>query len=449
MKLTFFGAAGEVTGSCTLLDTGRARILVDCGMFHGKDAGKRNTADFLFDPESIDAVLLTHAHLDHIGRLPKLVADGYDGPIFSTDATRLLTKYMWEDAAKVQAEETEGTGDKPIYGTKEIEKTYRRMQDVPYGDKLTLPGGVTARFRDAGHILGSAFIELNVKGTHFVFSGDIGNDDVPILRNTEPLKDADVVIMESTYGDRTHESAVGRSELLKQAVLDAVQRKAVLMIPAFSLERTQEILYEMNGMVEGGSLQPVPVFLDAPLATDILPVYRRFPEYYDNEAYMTMLVGDDFFRFPGLKVTRRMKDSFTIDKVPKPKVIIAGSGMMGGGRIVRHLAKYMPDPNNMLLVVGFQAEGTRGRRIVEGAKTTAIDDEEIALKAEIRRIDAYSAHGDKDKMLRWLGTAKREPTHVFLNHGEQDSSEALAQLVRRENKNTESVVPVPSQDYEL
>jgi metallo-beta-lactamase family protein len=449
MKLTFFGAAGEVTGSCTLLDTGKSRILVDCGMFHGKDAAKKNRAEFGFDPKSIDAVLLTHAHLDHIGLLPRLVASGYDGPVFANDATRLLTKYMWEDAAKVQAEETEGSEEGPIYGHKEIAATFKRMRGVPYGEKVRLPGAVTAVFRDAGHILGSSFIEVKNRNAQIVFSGDIGNDDVPILRNTEPLTRADIVVMESTYGDRTHESAVGRSELLKKTILEAAARKAVLMIPAFSLERTQEILYEMNGLIEGGSLKPIPTFLDAPLATDILPIYRQFPEYYDNEAYMTMLVGDDFFRFPGLKVTRRFKDSFSIDKVKAPKVIIAGSGMMGGGRIVRHLSRYMPDPNNMLLVTGFQAEGTRGRHIVEGVKSTEIDEEMVELNAEIRRIDAYSAHGDKDKMLRWLGTAKKEPAHVFLNHGEQESSEALAREVRKENKSTESIVPVAGDEYEI
>ncbi|MEA3249903.1 MAG: MBL fold metallo-hydrolase [Patescibacteria group bacterium] len=449
MKLTFFGAAGEVTGSCTMLDTGKARILVDCGMFHGHEAGKKNHAKFLFDPKSLDAVLLTHAHLDHIGRLPRLMKEGFRGSVFTTDATRQLTKYMWEDAAKVQAEETEGSGDGPLYDSRDIAKTFKLLRGVTYGESLTLPGGIKARFRDAGHILGSAFIELNVKGAHFVFSGDIGNDDVPILRNTEPLKSADVVVMESTYGDRSHESSASRADLLKQAVTDVVKRGGVLMIPAFSLERTQEILYEMNGMVEGGALQPIPVFLDAPLATDILPVYRRFPEYYDNEAYVTMLAGDDFFRFPGLKVTRRGRESFGIDNVKPPKVIIAGSGMMGGGRIVRHMARYLPDKRNMLLVVGFQAEKTRGRRIVEGKKTIEIDGAKVAVNAEVRRIDAYSAHGDKDKMLRWLGTSKKEPNMVFLNHGERDSSEALAKLVRQENTGTESVVPVMGEEYEI
>jgi len=449
MKLSFFGAAGEVTGSCTLLDTGKTRLLIDCGLFHGEKAGVRNRADFPFDPKSIDAVLLTHAHVDHLGRLPRLIMQGYDGPVFATEATRLISKYMWVDAAKVQAEDTEGTGEGPIYTEKDIEKTFKRLRGVSYGEQVALPGGVTARFKDAGHILGSSFIEIGFNGTHVVFSGDVGNDDVPILRNTEPMQDADVVVMESTYGDRTHDSAVGRAELLKKVVIDAVKRRAVLMIPAFSLERTQEILYEMNAMVESGELAPVPVFLDAPLATDILPIYRQFPEYYDAEASATMLEGDDFFRFPGLKITRRMKESFTIDKVPSPKVIIAGSGMMGGGRIMRHLARYLPDKQNILLVVGFQAEGTLGRRIVDGSSMVRIDDEDVPVKAELRRIDAYSAHGDRDKMLRWLGTAHGAPRMVFCNHGERDQAEALAQTVQADGHAERAVVPEEGKEYEV
>jgi len=447
MKLTFYGAAGEVTGSKTLIETGGKRFLLDCGLFHGESAA-RNEEPFPFDIKSIDVVILTHAHLDHIGLLPKLVKEGFRGAVYATEPTRLISHRMWEDAAKIQADETEGGGHR-IYDLGDVKQAYKLMQGESYDEWLHLPGGVKIRFRDAGHILGSAFVEFCADGQTLIGSGDIGNDDVPILRNTEPLEDADVVIMESTYGARTHESAVGRSDLLKKAIQDTAARNGTLLIPAFSLERTQEILYEMNGMLEGGALKKLPVFLDGPLAIDLLPIYRQFPEMYDNEAALTKAVGDDFFRFPGLKITRHGKQSYAIDGVSPPKVIIAGSGMMGGGRIVRHLGRYLPNKNNMVLVVGYQALGTRGREILEGAKSIEVDDEIVEVRAEIRKINAYSAHGDKDKLVRWLGTAQRKVKKVFLNHGEQDQSEALAKVIRSGGHAGEAIVPKEGEAYEL
>lgn len=447
MKLTFYGAAGEVTGSKTLIETNGKRFLLDCGLFHGS-SGSRNEEPFGFDVKSIDAVLITHAHLDHIGLLPKMVKEGYRGSIYATEPTRLISKRMWEDAVKVQADDTEGGGHL-IYDLGDVKQAYKQVHGVKYGEWLQLPGNAEVRFRDAGHIFGSAFVEFRVEGQTLVGSGDIGNDDVPILKNTEPLEDADVLIMESTYGARAHGSAVGRAGLLKKAVQDAVARGGTLLIPAFSLERTQEILYEMNGMVEGGVLKQLPVFLDGPLAIDLLPIFRQFPELYDNEAALTRAVGDDFFRFPGLKITRHGKQSYAIDGVSPPKVIIAGSGMMGGGRIVRHLARYLPSKKNMVLVVGYQALGTRGRDIVEGTAMVDIDEEQIPVKAEIRRIDAYSAHGDRDKLTRWLDTAPHKPKKVFLNHGEQDQSEALAQVLRDGGHADEAIVPQEGTTYEI
>ncbi len=447
MQLTFYGAAGEVTGSKTLIETGGKRYLIDCGLFHG-ESSDRNEEDFGFDVKSVDAVIVTHAHLDHIGLIPKMVKEGYRGPIYATEPTRLISLRMWEDAAKVQAEETEGGGHK-IYDLGDVKQAYKQTSGVGYGEWLNLPGNTEVRFRDAGHILGSAFVEFRAEGQTVVFSGDVGNDDVPILKNTESLDDADVVIMESTYGARIHEDAIGRSELLKRAIQDAVVRHGTLLIPAFSLERTQEILYEMNGMIEGGSLQKVPVFLDGPLAIDLLPIFRQFPELYDKEATLTHAVGDDFFRFPGLKITRHGKESYRIDGVAPPKVIIAGSGMMGGGRIVRHLAKYLPSEKNMVLIVGYQASGTRGREILDGASVVDIDEEQVSVNAEIRIINAYSAHGDKDKLVRWLGTAKRKPKKVFLNHGEQDQSEKLAEVIHSGDHADQAIVPAEGTTYEL
>ncbi|MBU0625473.1 MBL fold metallo-hydrolase [Patescibacteria group bacterium] len=447
MKLTFYGAAGEVTGSKTLIETGGQRFLLDCGLFHG-ESEQRNAEPFTFQAKSIDAVIITHAHLDHIGLLPKLIKEGFTGPVYTTEPTRLISKLMWEDAAKIQAEETEGGGHR-IYDLADVQKTYKLLQSVKYDEWRHLPGGVEIRFRDAGHILGSAFIELRAEGLTLVGSGDIGNDDVPIIKNTEPLAEADVIIMESTYGARNHESARGRSALLRRAILDIVKQHGTLIIPAFSLERTQEIIYEINGLIEGGSLPKLPVFLDGPLAINLLPIYRQFPELYDNEAMFMRATGDDFFRFPGLEITLRARESFNIDAVQPPKVIIAGSGMMGGGRVVRHLAHYLPDSKNMVLVVGYQALGTRGRQIADGARLVEIDGSEIEVSAEIRKIEAYSSHGDQSKLLGWLDTAHRLPQTIFLNHGEKDQSQALAEIIKASGRAGRVIVPEEKVIYEI
>jgi metallo-beta-lactamase family protein len=448
MKLTFYGAAGQVTGSKTLIETGGRRFLLDCGLFHGEFSERRNREEFPFDIKSIDAVILTHAHLDHIGLLPRLVKVGYGGPVFATEPTRELCRYMWEDAAKIQAEETDAA-DGPLYDLDDIEHTRKLLRGSDYGESVRIAPNVDIVFRDAGHILGSAFVEIYAEGRVLVGSGDIGNDDVPILNNTVPLKRADAVILESTYGNRTHESAEGRAQMLKQAVKDAVARRSVLLVPAFSLERTQEILYEMNAMVENGEVPELPVFLDSPLATDILPVFRAHPECYDREAITLKSAGDDFFRFPSLKITRRFRESMSIDKVHAPKVIIAGSGMMSGGRIVRHLGRYLQDKKNILFVIGYQALGTRGRQIVEGAKTVMIEDVEVPVAADVRNIDSYSAHGDRDKLLRWIGTAHEAPKMVFCNHGEPDQAEALAEAIRSGGHAADAIMPKEGVKYDI
>ncbi|MFH2063304.1 MAG: MBL fold metallo-hydrolase [bacterium] len=450
MKLTFHGAAGEVTGSKTLIEAAGRRILLDCGLIQGEGSDRRNRAAWPFDPKSLDAVVVTHAHLDHIGLLPRLVRDGYGGPVFSTAPTREISRLMWEDEAKVRDEDA-AAGAEPLFVSADIDETFGRIRGVGYGETVRVAPGVDVRFREAGHVLGSSFVELQADGLTLVGSGDIGNDNVPILRDTEPIGRADAVIMESTYGDRNHEGDESdRREVLRQAVAETVAGRAVLMIPAFSLERTQEILYELNGLVEGGSLPRVPIFLDSPLATGLLPIYRKHSECYDTEAKMLRQSGDDFFRFPGLRIMHGYRESLGIDRVRPPKVIIAGSGMMSGGRIVRHLARYLGDPANTLLVIGFQGQGTLGRRIVERSESIVIDGQTVHVRAKVNQIEAFSAHADRDKLLRWLGSSGGVASgKVFLNHGEPEAAESLATAIREKQLAEEVTVAAPEQTYEI
>ncbi|KPJ84718.1 hypothetical protein AMJ57_05620 [Parcubacteria bacterium SG8_24] len=434
MDIGFHGAAREITGSCHLVETRSTRILVDCGLFQGgEDSYHRNLEPFPFDPRSIDAVILTHAHIDHIGRLPKLVKDGFTGRVFATHPTRLLSRLMWEDAVKVMEDDRRGSRKAPLlYSRKDFSRAFDLTHGFGYGTEIRVSDDFSFTFKDAGHIFGSAFLEAEVEGVRIAFSGDLGNDQVPILRDSENLGRVEVVVLESTYGNRRHESPGERMRRLGEAVRQTAGRRGTLLIPAFSLERTQEILYELNSLVEGGEVPEIPVFLDSPLAIRVLPVYHQFPELYDREAKALKEAGDDFFRFPGLRITKDPKESYGIMSVPPPKVIIAGSGMMHGGRIMRHLARHLSDPGTTVLVVGYQAEGTTGRAVTDGAEAVRIDHEDIPVRAQVESIGAYSAHADQDKLVRWAGGGSGWPERIFLVHGEEPAMESLAGRLRDE-----------------
>ncbi|MFC1703076.1 MBL fold metallo-hydrolase, partial [Patescibacteria group bacterium] len=438
----------EVSGSCTLLEYGGTRVLVDCGMIQGgNNSYQRNLEKFPFDPASLDVVLLTHAHIDHTGRIPKLIKEGFDGRVFATQPTRLLSLYMWRDAAHVMKDDARRHGRERLYTGQDVIKAYEHVHGVKYGTKVKISDGISVKFHDAGHIFGSSFIEMTVGKKQIIFSGDVGNDEVPILRPTENLSNPDIVVMESTYGDRMHEDSGTRYARLKKALLNTIEDKGVLLIPAFSLERTQEILYELNLMVEHKEVPSVPVFLDSPLAIKILPIYHQFTDYYDTDAKQLKASGDDFFKFPGLEITKKGAESEAIHDVPPPKVIIAGSGMMHGGRIMHHLVDYLNNPKTTVLVVGFQSAGTLGRAVVEGAQKVHIDGEEIAVRASVDVIRAYSAHADQEKLLRWLVSGKKLPKRVYLNHGESHSAEVLADRID-ELFGIETVIPNFGETYE-
>lgn len=434
MKITFFGAAREVTGSCTLLETPTTRVIVDCGMHQGSgNSYDRNMAPFPFDPKSIDAVILTHAHIDHTGRTVQLVKNGFKGRIFATHPTRLLSKLMWQDAARVMKDEQRRYGRPAPYMPKDIPATYEMIHGASYDTTVRVSDDFSFKFREAGHIFGSGFIEANAYGTKVVMSGDLGNDYVPILRPTSRIVEGDIVVMESTYGDRVHEDPQHRSERLKAAVIENHAKKGTLLIPAFSLERAQEILYELNTMVENKQVPRSNIFLDSPLAIKALPIYHQFAELYDQEAAALKASGDDFFKFPGLTITKKPAESRAILEAPTPKIIIAGSGMMHGGRIMHHLVDYLSRPNTTLLVVGYQSAGTVGRAISEGAKMVRIDHEQVEVRAKVEIIGSYSAHADQLKLMKWVTSAVDTPRKVYLNHGEPHASEELAQKLRIEH----------------
>ncbi len=436
MQIQFFGATREVTGSCNLVKLHENKILVDCGLFQGsRFASEKNFEPFKFDPTKIDTVLITHAHIDHCGRIPKLVHEGFRGKIIASEPTAELVKLMWQDAVRIMRYGFEKTKQPMLFQEEDVKLALSLIDSVPYHEPVRLPDNATATFYDAGHVLGSSWIKIQLNGKSVVFSGDIGNDDVPIIRDTEPIGKADVVVCESTYGDRTHESPAVRSTKLKKVIENAVERGGALMIPAFSLERTQEILYELNWLTEECKCLPhVPIFLDSPLAIAATDVFKKYTNYYDREAKEIRSVDSDLFDFPRLEVTQSSHASRKINDRNNPKVIIAGGGMMVGGRILHHLIRYLQDPKSTLLIVSYQAEGTLGRKIQDGAKSVSIFGKQIEVKCHIEKIGSYSAHGDQKKMLRWLQTADPTPEHIYLNHGDPDSQDEFIKYIETEIK---------------
>lgn len=450
MKIKFCGADHEVTGSCHLLQTVDKNILVDCGMFQGGNFNEgKNYDNFLFNPSEIDVLLVTHAHLDHIGRIPKLVKEGFKGKIFMTEATVELAILIWEDAYGIMVENNEKYQTPILFDSIDIANSISLCQAIKYNQKIEVLPEIFAVWKDAGHVFGAGFIEVEAEGKRIGFSGDIGNENVPILKDTEKLGAVDVLLCESTYGDRIHEDVDTRQSLLLELLKEGIAKGGTVMIPAFSLERTQEILYELNQLIEYKQALPrVPIFLDSPLAIDMTMVYKRYPEYYDEEAARLHLVGDDFLDFPGLQVTYTREQSKTLNHVPGAKIIIAGAGMMNGGRIVHHALHHLSDPTSTLLIVGYQAEGTLGRKLYEGAKNVNIFDEHIQVNCAVKAIGALSAHGDQNKLLKWVGEAEKIPGKIFCVHGEPHAATELAHRLRDKYK-TETFVPEEGDEVEI
>lgn len=449
LKLTFYGGTGTVTGANFLLENKDKKILVDCGLFQGEKIGDdSNREPFPYKPSDIDILIITHAHIDHIGRVPKLVKDGFRGKIYSTKPTMELTEIMLIDSVRVLTREAQRDNLEPIYREEDVKQAMTLWEGFPYHQEVDLGDGFKMNFRDSGHILGSAMVDIIYNGKKIVFTGDLGNSPAPLLKDTEDIDDADYIVMESVYGDRNHESKEDRKTQLEDIIEETMSNNGVLMIPAFSLERTQDLLFEINDLVEKRRIPRVPIYLDSPLAIKVTAIYKQNEDYFNREAQNIIKSGDDIFKFPGLKFTSDAEASKAINGVPNPKIIIAGSGMSNGGRIIHHEKRYLPDPKSTLLLVGYQAIGTLGRILEEGAKEVTILGDVVPVKARIAKIQSYSSHKDSDNLVDFVANDAKRVKRVFLVMGEPKSSLYLSQKLR-DYLGISAVVPLANESMEL
>jgi metallo-beta-lactamase family protein len=450
LRLTFCGGVGSVTGANFLLEgprqdrTGILKILVDCGMEQGGPlAEAANKKPFIYDPKTADILLVTHAHMDHVGRIGKLIHDGFNGTIYSTPETRELSTLMLEDALKLTTQKAEEEKRPPLFTETDIVKAFSIWKTIPYHTATTISPGYDVYLKDAGHVLGSTMYELTYtapqgvvdkKGLPYkrkiVFTGDLGNSPTPLLKDTEAIEDADYMLMESVYGDRNHEDRELRQEKLEQAIDANTARKGTLLIPSFSLEKTQELLYEIHKMYDEKRLQRTPVYLDSPLAIKLTEMYRKMQSDYNPSVTAEIAKGHDIFNFPGLRIVADADESKSIKYAPSPKIIIAGSGMSSGGRILHHELNYLGDKNTTLLLIGYQAIGTLGRQIQEGAKNVQIYGRDVKVNAAIEHIDGYSSHKDSDHLVEFVEPLSEKVRQVFVVMGETKSSLFLVQRLR-------------------
>lgn len=448
-KISFHGGVGSVTGANFLLETGEKKILIDCGLVQGGEFAPRVNCDvFPYDPASIDVLIVTHAHADHIGRIPKLLHDGFRGVIYSTPPTKDLAAVMLEDALTVMRAEAEKYDHPLCYEHADIEASFRNWQTHGYHEEFVVGDEVTATFTDAGHILGSAMITLKRQGKTFLFTGDIGNSPQPLLNPPEVVKGYDYLLMESVYGDRLHEDVGERSQILLSYIEDTIRKGGTLIIPAFSLERTQAMLFEINNFFESGRVKPIPVFLDSPLAIRVTDIYRTYTEYLKDAVRDQIKEGDDIFDFPKFKMTATVSESREIEEVRGAKIIIAGSGMSHGGRILRHEQHLLEDPKTTLLLVGYQTVGSIGRLLEDGATRIKIDGIPVKVKAKIGKINGYSGHADRDQLLHFVSEGSAHAQQVFVCMGEERSALFLVQRLR-DYLGLNAVAPHPHELYDI
>ncbi len=447
-SVTFCTGVGSVTGANFLLETKNLRCLVDCGLIQGdKIALRENWEPFGYEASSIDILFITHAHLDHVGRIPKLVKEGFNGEIYSTPETKALAELILEDALGLMTREAQQQKLPPLYAKEDMLKAFSLWKTIPYHTETSFKD-FSLYIKDAGHILGSGMFVFTIDGKKVVFTGDVGNSPTPLLKDTESIEGVDCVITESVYGDRNHEPKELRREKLTQIIKDTHARGGTLIIPAFSLERTQVILYEINKLVENKVIPSMPVFVDSPLATRITAVYEESTHLFNEKALADIARGDDLFNFPRLLYTESKEQSAGIDHIKGPKIIIAGSGMSVGGRVRHHEEIYLPDARNTVLLVGYQTLGSVGRYLLEGAKKVRIGEGEVPVKAKIESIMAYSSHKDSDHMVEFVGTAQQTIKKAFIVMGEPKAAAFLAQRINNE-VGVKAICPERGVKYEL
>ena len=451
--ITFYSGVGSVTGANFLLELSSkektTKILVDCGLIQGeKIAQKENRLPFEYDPSEMNMLFITHAHLDHVGRIAKLVKDGFSGVIYSTPETFALAQLIMEDALGLLTRSAKDEGEIPLYEEKDVRKAFTLWQTIQYHEERTFPEGFTVYLKDAGHILGSSIIQFTYEGKKIVFTGDVGNSPTPLLRNTESLEGADYIVTESVYGDRNHEPKDERREKLQSIIEDTIKKQGTLIIPAFSLERTQVILYEINKLVETKMIPIIPVYVDSPLATKVTDIYKSSTHLFNERAQAEIKGGDDLFNFPKLSFTVSADDSRAIDHASSPKIIIAGSGMSVGGRVIHHEEVYLNNSKNTVLLVGYQTMGSIGRHLLDGSKKVTIHGVDIGVRAKIESILGYSSHKDSDHLVEFVATAHDSAKKVFIAMGEPKASLFLVQKIR-DNTGMNALYPERLKKYEL
>jgi metallo-beta-lactamase family protein len=465
MKLKFFGANRQVTGSCTLLEAGDLRVLIDCGLYQERDYLDRNWAPFPVPPETIDILLLSHVHLDHSGLIPKLVSEGFKGPIVMTRPTKDMLPIVLLDAARIQEEDAaykrkrhKREGRKgpypeiPLYTVKDAERVFPLIQDKEYGEVIRLNGRGKARFHDAGHILGSAIIEVTLQEAGrqdtILISGDIGQWNRPLMQDPTVLEHADYVVVETTYGDREHEDPAGVDKMLSDTINDTVARGGNILIPTFAIERAQELLYHLGRLSRQNRIPFLMTFLDSPMAMDITKVFVQYQDYLDSETQELIRAGKNPFEFPGLRLTRTVVESKSINSIKGSCIIMAGSGMCTGGRIKHHLVQNISRPESTILFVGYQAKGTLGRQILDGKSKVRILGKHYPVRARISQIQGFSAHAGRKDLFRWLDFFRTPPACLFLIHGEIEASRSLSEYIRSE-KGWKVAIPRYADEWEL
>ena len=457
MKITFLGATKQVTGSNFLIEAAGKKFLVDCGMFQGRgDTELQNYQELAYNPAELDFMLLTHAHIDHSGRIPKLYKDGFKGPVFAHKATCDLCTIMLQDSGHIQEMESVWKNKKrqrkgeeplePLYTAQDAIDTLEIFTPVSYDEIIEIDENINVRFNDAGHMLGSSVIEVwakeDGKETKAVFTGDLGNNDIPLLGEPTMIEDCDFLVMESTYGSRLHEKNLEKAELFLEIVSETLEKGGTVIIPSFAVGRTQEILYEINKLKDNRNdekfrkeyetLMKAPVYVDSPLAISATEIFRNNMDLFDEDTKSRISMGDNPLEFPGLKFAQTADESKALNEKVEPSIIISASGMCEVGRIKHHLKHHLWDANSTVLFVGYQAPGTLGHSIVNGAKTVKIFGEEINVNARIEYIEGYSGHADQEWLMNFIYSFIRKPKHIFLVHGEEESQEVLKSKIEEE-----------------